>query len=68
MKLQSAIRESVFFYFKFLSDGNQYLIKVCCARKPALTVVGIRCADHATPSIGKSWHYLCRQAAVARSV
>jgi hypothetical protein len=25
-------------------------------RKPRLTVVGIRCADQATPSIRKSWH------------
>jgi hypothetical protein len=33
-------------------------------RKPRLTAVGIRCADHATPSTGKSWHYLRRQAAV----
>jgi hypothetical protein len=28
----------------------------------------IRCADHATPSIRKSWHYLRRQAAVGPSV
>jgi hypothetical protein len=26
------------------------------SRKPRLTVVGIRCTDHATPSIRKSWH------------
>jgi hypothetical protein len=25
-------------------------------RKPRLTAVGIRCGDHATPSIRKSWH------------
>jgi hypothetical protein len=30
--------------------------------------VGIRCADYATPSIRKHWHYLRRQATVARSV
>jgi hypothetical protein len=26
------------------------------SRKPKLTAVGIRCADHATPFIRKSWH------------
>jgi hypothetical protein len=26
------------------------------SRKPRLTAVGIRCADHPTPSIRKSWH------------
>jgi hypothetical protein len=26
------------------------------SRKPSLTAVGIRCADHTTPSIRKSWH------------
>jgi hypothetical protein len=36
--------------------------------KPRLTAVGIRCANHATPSTRKGWHQLRRQAAVARSV
>jgi hypothetical protein len=26
------------------------------SRKPGLTAVGIRCVDHATPSIRNSWH------------
>jgi hypothetical protein len=26
------------------------------SRKPRLMAVGIRCADHATPSTRKSWH------------
>jgi hypothetical protein len=30
--------------------------------------LGIRHADQAAPSIRKSWHYLRRQAAVARSL
>jgi hypothetical protein len=38
------------------------------SRKPRSTTVGIRCADHATPYIRKSWHQLRRQAAVALSV
>jgi hypothetical protein len=29
--------------------------------KPRLTTVGIRCADHATPSIRKSWHYFANK-------
>jgi hypothetical protein len=37
-------------------------------KKIEITAVGIRRADHAAPSIRKSWHYLRRQAAVARSV
>jgi hypothetical protein len=28
--------------------------------KPRLTAVGIRCAEHATPSVHKSWHELVR--------
>jgi hypothetical protein len=27
------------------------------SRKPRLMAVGIRCADHVTPSARKSWHY-----------
>jgi hypothetical protein len=38
------------------------------SRKSRLTAVGIRCADHVTPSIRKSWHLLRPPAAVARSV
>jgi hypothetical protein len=26
------------------------------SRKPRLTAMGIRCTDHATPSICKCWH------------
>jgi hypothetical protein len=26
-----------------------------------ITTVGIRCADHATPSISKSWHYFANK-------
>jgi hypothetical protein len=37
------------------------------SRRPRLTVVGIHCADHATPSTRKGWQ-LRRRAAVARSV
>jgi hypothetical protein len=36
--------------------------------KSEYTVVGIRCADHATSSFRKSWRKLRRQAAVSRSV
>jgi hypothetical protein len=38
------------------------------SRKQRLTAVEIRCADHSTPSIHKSWDQIRRQAAVARSV
>jgi hypothetical protein len=38
------------------------------SRKPTLTAVAIRYAYHASPYIRKSWHWLRRQAAVARSV
>jgi hypothetical protein len=37
------------------------------SRKPRLTAVAIRCADHGTPSNSKIWHQLRRQAAVSRS-
>jgi hypothetical protein len=38
------------------------------SRKTRLTAVEIRCADHATRSLRKSWHRPRRQAAVSRSV
>jgi hypothetical protein len=38
------------------------------SRKSRFTAVGIRCIDHATPSIRKSWHQLRRHAAVVRWV
>jgi hypothetical protein len=31
-----------------------------------LTAVGIRCADHATPSIRKSWHYADKRRSLGR--
>jgi hypothetical protein len=31
------------------------------SRNPRLTIVGTRWADHATPSISKSWHYLANK-------
>jgi hypothetical protein len=37
-------------------------------RRPKLTSVGIRCADHATPFYPQKLAITCRQAAVARSV
>jgi hypothetical protein len=38
------------------------------SRKSRLTAVGIRCADHMTPTIRKSWDKLRRHAAIAWSV
>jgi hypothetical protein len=38
------------------------------SRKLRLTAVGIRWADHATPTIRKSWHQLRLEVAVCRSV
>jgi hypothetical protein len=37
-------------------------------QKTENTAVGIRCPDHATPSIHKNWHWLRWQAAGARSL
>jgi hypothetical protein len=36
-------------------------------KKTEKTTVGIRCADHTTPSIRQSWHYFAKQASIARS-
>jgi hypothetical protein len=36
---------------------QQVMTLLIRSRKPRLTTVGIRCADHATPSIRKGWHY-----------
>jgi hypothetical protein len=45
---------------KFLNIIEQefnFLVTVIVrSRKPILVAVGIRCADHATPSIRKIWH------------
>jgi hypothetical protein len=38
------------------------------SRKPRLMAMVIRCTNHATPFIRKSWHLVRRQAAVAQSV
>jgi hypothetical protein len=55
-------------YFESNPFSNPHLQtpKIIINCKPRLTAVGIRCADHATPSTPKSWHELRRQAAVAR--
>jgi hypothetical protein len=37
-------------------------------QKSGNTALGIRCADHATVSVRKSWHKFSRQVAVSRSV
>jgi hypothetical protein len=48
---------------EFLSKKNlilqiilMYIPLIIRSRKPRITAVGIRYADHATPSIRKSWH------------
>jgi hypothetical protein len=33
-----------------------YYLQFLWSRKPRLMALGIRCADHATPSIQKGWH------------
>jgi hypothetical protein len=47
--------------FLLVVESNTYfsvtlIYFVAGSRKSRLTAVGIRCADHATPSIRKSWH------------
>jgi hypothetical protein len=51
--------------WSLIQDGFINITKVY---KTEIMVVGIRHADHATPSIRKSWHELSRQAVVARSI
>jgi hypothetical protein len=41
------------FMFRLFLDLGTVWVR---PRKPNLTAMGIRCADHATPSIRKSWH------------
>jgi hypothetical protein len=40
----------------WFSSLRHILILFLRSRSPRLTAVGIRCADHATPCIRKSWH------------
>jgi hypothetical protein len=42
--------------FSTSPEEFSYLFIHSRSRKPKLTAVGIRCADHATPSIRKGWH------------
>jgi hypothetical protein len=51
-----------------VSNLVYYMLKNCIiyidhirSRKARLTTGGIRCADHATPSIRKSWHYFANK-------
>jgi hypothetical protein len=60
------LRDEKLMYFR-----NGYRFKQSSgseSRKSRLTAVGIRRADHATPSIRKSSHQLRQHAAVAQSV
>jgi hypothetical protein len=48
------------FYLHKLHNNLRY-VKSLRSRKPRLTTVGISCADHAAPSIRKSWHYFANK-------
>jgi hypothetical protein len=51
--IQNFLWATIFFYTLVI---YLVLLKGDRSRKPRLTTVGIRCADHGTPSIRKSWH------------
>jgi hypothetical protein len=47
----------------YMFSTPRFILKMCtCSR---LTTGGIRCADHATPSIRKSWHYFANKRVVS---